>query len=105
MVVGLPQSLCKRGLQTASRCSGRFISANSRLINGLEIVKQNENLQATSFLVMVTLLHEFVHYGRVKNNLNDFPAEYGNAFEEHAFGGFVTKNNANKLYKKNGWKY
>ncbi|WP_281322843.1 hypothetical protein [Flavobacterium aestivum] len=85
--------------------TGNFITVNSSWVNGLEMVKQDDSLQATSFAVMVTILHEFIHSSRVKNNLPDFPAEYGDSFEKYAFGDYLLKNNAYELYKENGWNF
>ncbi|MBF7093086.1 hypothetical protein IUY40_16255 [Flavobacterium sp. ALJ2] len=73
-------------------------------MKGLEAAKLNETIQGTSFLIVATILHEFVHYGRIKNNL-DSAYEYGWGFEREAFGEVVEKENANTLYKQNGWSF
>ena len=83
--------------------SGTGIKVNLKWVNGLETAKLNETIQGTSFLIIATILHEFVHYGRIKNGL-DRAYEYGWGFERDAFGESVEKGNANDLYKKNGWK-
>ncbi|HEX8576701.1 MAG TPA: RHS repeat-associated core domain-containing protein, partial [Flavobacterium sp.] len=83
--------------------SGSGIKVNLKWVNGLETAKLNETIQGTSFLIIATILHEFVHYGRIKNGL-DRTYEYGWGFERDAFGESVEKGNANDLYKKNGWK-
>jgi RHS repeat-associated protein len=85
--------------------TGNFITVNSKFVNGLEIAKTNETIQGTSFLLMTTILHEFIHSSRVKNNLSDYPAEYGKSFEKYGFGQDINKYNANESYKKNGWNF
>jgi RHS repeat-associated protein len=85
--------------------TGNFITVNAKFVNGLEIAKTNETIQATSFLLMTTILHEFIHSSRVKNNLPDVTAEYGKALEKYGFGEDINKNNANEYYKKNNWNF
>ncbi|MFH7010857.1 DUF6443 domain-containing protein [Flavobacterium sp. FlaQc-52] len=84
------------------------MKVNLKWANGLEIVKNNERLQATSFLVAITILHEFVHYGRIKNNLSEGIYEYGDGFEESIFNKeTIDKDNAYKLLEKygKGWNF
>ncbi|WP_281234911.1 DUF6443 domain-containing protein [Flavobacterium gelatinilyticum] len=80
------------------------MKVNLKWANGLEIVKNNERLQATSFLVAITILHEFVHYGRMKNKLSESPYEYGDGFEQQIFSPYemIDNENAYKLLKKYG---
>jgi uncharacterized protein RhaS with RHS repeats len=85
--------------------SGRFITVNISWLKGLETVKTNESLQGTSFVVLATILHEFIHYGRIKHKMDDYTYEYGLSFEKAAFGQIISRTNANELYKKNGWKF
>jgi hypothetical protein len=53
--------------------------------------------RATAFLLAVTVLHEFVHYSRNQNQLNDFSREFGESFEIAAFGVTIGRDNAGKL--------
>jgi hypothetical protein len=85
--------------------TGNFITVNERFVNGLEIAKTNETIQSTSFLIMTTILHEFIHSSRVKNNLPDVTADYGTELEKYGFGIDVNKWNANEYYKKNDWNF
>ncbi|RYF20741.1 MAG: hypothetical protein EOO42_11860 [Flavobacteriales bacterium] len=85
--------------------TGNFITVNAKFVNGLEIAKRNETIQATSFLLMTTILHEFIHSSRVKNNLPDTLAEYGKELEKYGFGKDINKRNAHEYYKKNGWDF
>lgn len=84
--------------------SATDIKVNLKWVRGLEMAKLNETIQGTSFLIVATILHEFVHYGRSKNKL-DRVYEYGWGFEREAFGEIVDKDNANSLYQKNGWSF
>lgn len=84
------------------------MKVNLKWANGLEIVKNNERLQATSFLVAITILHEFVHYGRIKNNLSEGMYEYGDGFEQQIFNkNSIDAKNAYKLLEKygKGWNF
>ncbi|WP_255459971.1 hypothetical protein [Flavobacterium sp. LC2016-13] len=85
--------------------TGNFITVNAKFVNGLEIAKRNSTIQATSFLLMTTILHEFIHSSRVKNHLPDVTAEYGKALEKYGFGEDINKNNAHEYYQKNGWDF
>jgi len=88
---------------------GGVMKVNLKWANGLEIVKNNERLQATSFLVAITILHEFVHYGMMKNNLSEGIYKYGDGFEQKIFSPYemISKENAYKLLEKygKGWNF
>jgi len=86
------------------RDASSIIKVNLKWIKGLETAKLNETIQATSFLIVATILHEFVHHGRKKNGL-DRLYEYGKGFEREAFGEIIEKDNAINFYKKNGWNF
>ena len=80
------------------------ININASWVRGLEQAYLNSTKQATAFLLAVTILHEFVHQGRYANDLSRDTWEYGNGFEESAFGMIIDRDNAGKysyrLYKK-----
>lgn len=92
---------------------GFFNANNPNVINisaswarGLEAANLAETQEATSFLLAVTVLHEFVHYGRNAAGELASPngVEFGFSFEQSAYGVFITKENAGKyaykFYKK-----
>lgn len=72
---------------------------NQAFVLGLEEAKLSTTIQATSFLLSVTSLHEYVHYGNFL--VNFFPTdgiERGAAFERAGFTTEVNKNNAYEIY-------
>ncbi|ANI89382.1 hypothetical protein A9P82_08805 [Arachidicoccus ginsenosidimutans] len=80
------------------------INIDASYVRGLEIAKLQSTIEATSFLLAVTALHEFVHYGRFFNGL-DRTYEYGLGFEHEAYGITIDETNAYeyswRFYKKN----
>ena len=86
--------------------SGKRITLNQKWINKLETATSEEEIQSLSFLVAVTIMHEFVHSGRVKNNkdglMEDY--EYGFGFEREAFGNYI-QYETKHLYKKFNWHF
>jgi hypothetical protein len=62
-------------------------------VRGLEQANLTSTKQATSFLLAVTVLHEFVHQARAANNL-DKDYEYGEGFEIMSFGLVIKASNA-----------
>jgi|GEM_PF-3541526 len=91
------------GAYGTTQSDGSGTKVNLKFIKGLEKAKLNETMQGTSFLIVATILHEFVHYGRMKNKLSEYGYDYGFGFQREAFGAIVEKGNANNLYKQNGW--
>ncbi|MDV3776763.1 hypothetical protein CMU25_08445 [Elizabethkingia anophelis] len=71
------------------------ISINETYVSKLENASTNIDIEASTFLLAVTVLHEFVHYG---NNATDsFPAggkEAGKLFENEVYGVVITEENA-----------
>lgn len=88
-----------------------LISAD--LIKTFEGLQSPTYIQGTSFLVAVTVLHEFVHWGRVYNTLpSDAPSnkwghkDYGNYWEQRTFGTVTAINQETiNLSYKYGWKF
>ena len=68
-----------------------FIDAS--WVRGLEQANLTSTKEATSFLLAVTVLHEFVHQARAANNL-DKDYEYGDGFEIMSFGLVINASNA-----------
>ena len=71
-------------------------------IQKLESSNTTAETEALSFLMSVTVLHEFVHYGRSVNEIgetiNGVRYEFGNGFEAYTFGTFITFTNAEQYY-------
>ncbi|WP_177169154.1 hypothetical protein [Flavobacterium terrigena] len=75
-----------------------IININANFALGMEVAQLDSTVQATGFLMAITILHEFVHYG---NHLTDFDTngnEMGNMFEIGSFGVLITKSNAGHFY-------
>uniref|UniRef100_UPI0013E3845F hypothetical protein n=1 Tax=Larkinella soli TaxID=1770527 RepID=UPI0013E3845F len=83
---------------------GHFIAGTpnlyitARWVRGLEKANLESTKQATAFLLAVTLLHEFVHYGRDINQLSEVingkEYEMGSSFEIATYGVIINKVNA-----------
>ncbi len=88
-----------------------YVSEN--LLKTFEGLQTKRFIQGTSFLLAVTVLHEFVHWGRVANILkSDAPtnkwglSDYGSYWEMMMFGMQAGKNDATiNLSYKYGWKF
>ena len=88
-----------------------WISKN--LITKFESLQTSKYIQGTSFLLAVTVLHEFVHWGRAYNTLPSFApsnqwkeTDYGSYWELRTFGAETGKNQATiNLSYKYGWKF
>ncbi len=83
------------------------ISIRASLIRDLEIVKIKDNLNATSFFTIETILHEFVHYGRFWNGLSSMIGKYeaGEVFETNAFGRKIGLDGNKQIIENHGWKF
>ncbi|QSW91513.1 RHS repeat-associated core domain-containing protein [Flavobacterium endoglycinae] len=75
--------------------------------NNLEKAKTNEQIQAWSFFVAVTVLHEVVHAGRLANNMDGGKekVEKGWQWEYRVFGNTTTPKNMNEMYKTYDWNF
>lgn len=66
------------------------------------------SIQGTSFLLAITVLHEFVHWGRSHNGQTTYikGEEAGDTWEKSIFNGkTLNKNNAYDLSKTFNWNY
>lgn len=77
--------------------SSSTIYIRASYIRGLELAHFQSTQDATSFLLAVTILHEFVHFGTNKNNINEGEYDFGNGFEKDAFNIIVDETNAGKI--------
>ncbi|WP_407490338.1 hypothetical protein [Elizabethkingia anophelis] len=71
------------------------IYMNETYISKLENATTDIDIEASTFLLAVTVLHEFVHYGN--NVTGNFPAggkEAGKLFENEVYGVVITEENA-----------
>ncbi|OBS12696.1 hypothetical protein ATE49_04230 [Elizabethkingia miricola] len=71
------------------------IYMNETYISKLENASIDIDIEASTFLLAVTILHEFVHYGN--NVTGSFPAggkEAGKLFENEVYGVVITEENA-----------
>lgn len=79
------------------------INISASYVRGLEQSNLTSTKQATSFLLSVIVLHEFVHQARASQGL-DRTYEYGIGFENVAYGLHITAENAYqysyRFYKK-----
>ncbi len=69
-------------------------------VRDLETTQLASTKQALSFLLAVTILHEFCHYGTAASNKSEGVFEFGNLFEKKAFNVIVTDNNAGDVVIK-----
>ncbi|WP_336702081.1 RHS repeat-associated core domain-containing protein [Chryseobacterium indologenes] len=81
------------------------ITINKLRVMTLERLTVQTAINAYSFALGITTLHELVHYVRFKKGLDNYNYEYGNAFEKRATGIFWPYDE--NLYKTNmhGWKF
>ncbi|WP_304343886.1 RHS repeat-associated core domain-containing protein [Chryseobacterium koreense] len=84
---------------------------NKDLITTFETLQTPAYIQGTSFLLAVTVLHEFVHWGRAYNILPSDSkgtkySDYGSQWEYRTFGDVTGKNQATiNLSYQYGWKF
>lgn len=88
-----------------SAYSPHTIIINKLRVMTLERLTVKTAINAYSYALGITTLHELVHYVRFKNNLDNYQYEYGNAFEKQATGIFWPYDE--NLFKTNlhGWKF
>jgi hypothetical protein len=81
------------------------ITINKLRVMTLERLTMQTAINAYSFALGITTLHELVHYVRFKKGLDNYNYEYGNAFEKRATGIFWPYDE--NLFKTNmhGWKF
>ena len=86
---------------------------NHKLVTTLGSLQTSTYIQVTSFLLAITVLHKFVHWGRSYNNLSyRVPSNkwevsnYGLYWEQKTFGMYVGIDNETiNLSYKYGWKF
>lgn len=80
---------------------------NKGLLTTFESLVTPRYIQATSFLLAVTVMHEFVHWGRSHNSLPTYTKGYesGEYWEMNTFKIYINKNSAYESSKKFNWKY
>ncbi|WP_050021965.1 RHS repeat domain-containing protein [Chryseobacterium sp. P1-3] len=86
---------------------------NEDLVKTLEGLQSRTYIQGTSFLAAVTVLHEFVHWGRAYNILPSDPksnkwnaTDYGDYWEQRTFETITGRNQETiNLSYKYGWKF
>lgn len=71
---------------------------NQNFAQGLEQASLPTTIEATSFLLTVVVLHEFVHYGNFVSGFKPTGNEAGELFENAVYGIVVTKYNAYDVY-------
>lgn len=76
------------------------IHLNAGEVRDLETTQLASTKQALSFLLAVTILHEFCHYGTAASNKSEGVFEFGNLFEKKVFNVIVTDNNAGDVVIK-----
>jgi Metallopeptidase toxin 3 len=80
------------------KTSPGIIHVRASFVRGLESSYYQSTKQSTAFLLAVTILHEFVHYGRHHNKLSEGGYEWGWGFEQEAFNVIISDENASKYY-------
>ena len=79
-----------------SQNSPEVLKINENYVLGLQQASLQSTIEATHFLLAVTVLHEFVHYGNFLTGFNPQGDEAGNLFENSVYGVIVTKYNAHE---------
>lgn len=77
-----------------SHATPNVIKINENYVLGLEQVVLQSTLEATNFLLAVTVLHEFVHYGNYLTGYDPAGNEAGELFENSVYGIIINKYNA-----------
>ena len=69
-------------------------------VRGLEAAYLEKTKEGTAFLLAVSILHEFVHYGTFHNNISERVYDFGFDFERDSFNVIVDETNANEMVIK-----
>lgn len=75
-----------------------FIRAS--YVRGLEQAFLQSTQEGTAFLLAVTILHEFVHFGTARNNISEGVYDFGKGFERDAFNVIIDDDNAGSVVVK-----
>lgn len=66
-------------------------------VNILESTPSSYVRESLAFLLSVTVLHEFVHFGTHVNGISEGAYEFGAGFEKEAFNVILTTDNAGRV--------
>ena len=77
-----------------SKVNLNILNLRASYVRGLEQSFLPSTQQATAFLLAVSILHEFVHYGTTTNHKSEGIYDFGFGFERDAFNVYVEENNA-----------
>lgn len=69
-------------------------------VRGLEAAFLESTKEGTAFLLAVSILHEYIHFGTTHNNISEGKYEFGSGFELDAFNVIVEDTNANEIVIK-----
>jgi hypothetical protein len=108
MILGIESLLWDNRHPDGITISSKDIRLEIANSDNLEKAKTNEQIQAFSFFVAVTVLHEFVHAGRKANNMDGGKKEkdeMGWGWELRVFGESTTNANMNRMYKTYDWNF
>lgn len=71
-----------------------YLNINLNFVLGLEQASLSSTVHATAFLLAVTILHEFIHFGNYISGYDTNGNEMGNLFEIATYGIIITHHNA-----------
>lgn len=67
-------------------------------VDALEFAPFSFTRESLAFLLSVTVLHEFIHFGTHLNGVSEGAYDFGNVFEKEAFNIIVNTDNLNRVY-------
>ena len=76
------------------------IHIRASYVRGLEKAYLQSTQEATAFMLAVTILHEYIHYGTSRNNISEGKWDFGIGFEKDAFNVIVDDDNAGSVVIK-----
>ncbi len=74
--------------------SSSTIKINLAYVQLLELINIERYKEGVAFLLAVTLLHEYVHFGTTHNNISEGGYDFGYGFENDVFNVIVENSNA-----------
>lgn len=80
-----------------SKNSRNTLHIRASYVRGLEQSYFQSTKKATSFLLAVCILHEYVHYGTTINNIDEGKYDFGLGFERDASNVYVNELNAGEI--------
>jgi hypothetical protein len=78
----------------------KTLHIRASFVRGLEQSVLQSTKEATAFLLAVTILHEYIHYGTSRNNISEGVYDFGFGFERDAFNMIVDDDNAGNVVIK-----